>query len=531
MSRSPAFVLESELTPARFAEVGRPGGAFCRADGGFVALTSSFDRLYWPARAVYAGHRIRHRVSLYDGELTERIAVFDGAEFSIHDVAFHPRRSVVAIATGDYDGGWMFEGALLLWNWQTGESISVLSESREVTRVRFREDGSLDVLLSPRDEGDPAIEDDPFETYLGGTLSDLRPFQELGLRASASDPRVAGFTAVEPARLGFDVGSLSDAAQDRAWRDVLGGREFEQRHRVWDVDWSEPERILAVHDECLVEAWTPGGDRSLRIQSSERRVQVLRTRDRAIVNALTDGERAQRPATRSTLYEVGLASITQVTSFDEAVLCSTDSTGRVLCRDTGDPMRSRTSRDRILDPSLRTVWSGDLGHYDCFNHHLRVDGGEGLFFLEGSPSSKVLCRWSNAKVVERCSWDVDGVSYLNAAACLARNDLLVRFAELYDPDPNRFVGSVDGLDLRTGARKWTRSISAPATTLALLGDRLVYGLTDGAFGAMDAATGETLYEERLQVDGVDSVVLSLAAQGDRVACGTIDGRLLVFRSR
>lgn len=119
MTRVLSLVVENELTPARFAEIGRPTGAYWRRDGGVVALASAFDRLYWPARAIYDGHRLRHRISLYLEGLRNRLGVVDGARYPINDVAFHPSQPVLAIATGSYDGGWCFEGELLLWNWET----------------------------------------------------------------------------------------------------------------------------------------------------------------------------------------------------------------------------------------------------------------------------------------------------------------------------------------------------------------------------------------------------------------------------
>src|SRR5450432_2280982 len=130
MTSSGSLVVEAELTPARFAEVGRLAGAYRSDHGSVVALASDFELLYWPARAIYQGHRLRHRVSLYSSDLAVRLGVFDGARFPINDLAFHPNLPLVAIATGSYDGGWFFEGELLLWNWETGASVKVLSEKR-----------------------------------------------------------------------------------------------------------------------------------------------------------------------------------------------------------------------------------------------------------------------------------------------------------------------------------------------------------------------------------------------------------------
>jgi hypothetical protein len=147
--RSVALVAWGELGPSRLPEVGRPVGAYRCGHNGVVALVSDFEALYWPARAVYDGHTLRHRISMYLPDLNTRLGVFDGARYPINDVAFHPSAPVVAIATGTYDGGWLFEGELLLWNWETHETINVLSERRDVSRVRFECANTLVLLLRP----------------------------------------------------------------------------------------------------------------------------------------------------------------------------------------------------------------------------------------------------------------------------------------------------------------------------------------------------------------------------------------------
>lgn len=176
----------------------------CRSQ--VAALASEIDLLYWPGRAVYEGRRIRYRLSLYDGDLESRLGVFDRARFPINDVAFHPTRPLVAVGTGSYDGGYMFEGDLWLWNWETGEVRSLLGESRDVTACRRVDADRLAVLLHPRDEEEfPGAEDKAFETYVGLVIEDLRDIRESGVRSIGSDPdpRLADLQPIQPATLGF----------------------------------------------------------------------------------------------------------------------------------------------------------------------------------------------------------------------------------------------------------------------------------------------------------------------------------------
>lgn len=535
MTRAVSLVVETELTPARFAETGRPAGAYRRDDGGVIALVNEFNLLYWPARGLYEGHRLRHRISLYSPDLHTRLGVFDGARYRINDVTFHPSRPVLAIATGTYDGGWFFEGELLLWNWETSQAVKVLSENREISRVRFVEPDRLALLLRPRDEEEYG-KDAPFETFIGGTLNDLRGFPELGLREGDKDPRIAGFGPVDPASLHLRPGSFKPEDHDRQWREALGTADFEARHRVWDVAWLGPDRLLAVHDCCQLESWSTTGSREHRIQGDGHGVQLLQSAQITYVHVLERANVLTGPHSRSTLLELRDAGLVRVAAFDHGVLFSVDRTGRFLCRDTGEVARKRKRSDAVIGSDGRIVLARDLGRYDCFNHHLRVDGAEDLYFLRGTPASshesKVVCRIDTTGSVKECfRWDTEERHLMCGTACLLSTGILVRAYRVYDPHPGRVSAYVEAHEMRSGRRRWRRSVSALVTCLSPVEGHpwLVYALTDGQVGILDVETGDLAFETSLHLDGVNTVALSMRAWGERVALGTIDGRLLLFR--
>lgn len=534
MSQGASLIVEAELSSKRFAEIGRPAGAYRRDDGRFVALASTFDSLYWPARATYDGHRLRHRISLYSEDLGTRLAVFDGSRFPVNDVAFHPSRSVLAVATGEYDGGRSFEGELLLWNWETGETTEVLSERREVSRVRFADATTLAVLLRPRD--DQELGEESFATFFGGTLGDLRGFAERGLRAGEADPRIAEFARVDPAALGLAPGHFEPADHERRWRERLEGSGFEPRHRVWDVAWFGSDRVLAVHDRCQLEAWTLRGRRESQFEDAGHGVQLLESAHVTLVHVIERSKAGPNGADTSILFAFDGKKLDRILNLDRAVSFSIDRQGRFLCRDTGSLAGTRSRKDRVLDASGKRLFSGDLGHYDCFNHYLRIDGADHLYFLRGTPLSshqhKVLCRIdTSGSIEERFPWDPAEPHLMSGTACLLPDGTLIRAYRRYDPRPGRFAGNIEALDSSNGRSSWSRSIPALATCLTPLHGRpwLVYALTDGRVGILHTKTGDPLLETSLRVDGVDTVVQSLRALGHRLACGTIDGRVLVLR--
>ena len=108
-------------------------------------------------------------------------------------------------------------------------------------------------------------------------------------------------------------------------------------------------------------------------------------------------------------------------AFENACSFSIDRQGRILARDTGDLHRKRARRDRVLDPSGKVLLEKDLGHYDRFNHYVRLDGEEELYFLRGSPPSsheaKRLCGIDlGGSVRERMVWDQESEHSMEGCA-------------------------------------------------------------------------------------------------------------------
>ncbi len=528
--------LVRELSPSRFAEVGKPAGGWRRADGEVCALASHIQQLYWPGRALYEGRRIEHRVSVYDGALERRLGVFDRARFPINDVAFHPTRSLVAVATGSYDGGFLFEGDLWLWSWETGEARSLLGESRDVAACRWVDDDRLAVLLRPRDEEEyPGAEDRAFETYVGLVLEDLRDASESGFRSSGADPdpRLANLPPIDPATLGFAASPMGHRDRRSRFDEVMGSTPYEERSRVWDLLWLSPERLAATHDQCHVEVWdTRTGERTQHVRGEGHGVQLVEALGAAVVHVLRRGNFVEKLEDRSTLFRLGPDSLEHARTFDHAVALSSDAAGDLLCRDTGARGRGRARADVVLSASTDEAVRADLGHYDCFNHYLRLDGGDGLCFLRGTPSGshqgKRLCRVDLAGAVDEVmDWDDQATHLMNSTACWLSARSIVRAARVYHPRPGTGANLIERRELGSGPPAWRVSVGAPATELAVAGDAVVFALMDGTLGILDAATGETRWRETLDVDGVPTFATTLAIEGDAVAIGTADGRVLL----
>ncbi|MEM1178419.1 MAG: hypothetical protein AAGM22_08750 [Acidobacteriota bacterium] len=545
---SPAVRFQAELTPGRFGDVAAPVGLWRGPRA--LAIASEVERLSWPGRSVDLGHKLRHRVSLYDPEGERRLGVFDRARFPINDVAFHPTEPVAVIATGAYDGGYLFEGELWLWDWQYGDIRRLLSESREAVRCRWLDERRLAVLLRPRDEEEFAESDDDWERVaglvVGVVLDDLRDIQDLGIRGAGLDPRLEGLEPIDPATLGFDGGVPDFRVQRLAARESFQALGGGWRGRFWDALWLDGERLAVCHDRCHVEVWNvDSGEVELHVSGDGYGVQLVQALGGVVVHVLgwtasSTGEEDGVPD-HSTLYRLRPDRLELLKRFDHAVSLTSDAAGHLLCRDTGSwSDRPRPRRDVVIDVDGAVRYEGDLVHFDSFNHPLRLDGADGLYFLRGTPASssgrkKLCCVTLDGEVYEMADWDGGerGEHLLSAAAVALGPGSLVRGHEIFSSDLSRTDVVLERLDLAAAEPvRWSHPAFAAVTALRVARGRVFYALTDGTLGVLDAQSGESLATLDLEVDGVPTLGLSLdigGADGRSLAVGTADGRLLIYR--
>jgi hypothetical protein len=532
--------LERELTHARFAEIGHPYRLFRDSARRLVAIGSSFGHLGWPGRTANEGRSIHHRISLYDDSLEQRIAVLNlSARWTIQDIAFHPTETKLLIGTGDYDGGFCFEGELLLWDWTSGETRSLLGERREVVRCRFNPDETITAILRPRDEEEylyPAPESGPpsesDDLYVAVTITDEPPpplseDQDPRLRdLRPSDPRAAGFT-IHPTVYPLDL-----PESEKSHLKDLG---FQRHHIIRDLLWIDDEIIAVAHDGCHLELWSSHDECLASFSGPGHGVELLPFAEwGCLVNVIETGDYREQTRDRSTLLAYVRGEPTPLAAFDHACSVTSDAQGNILARDV-EYQRGRPRRDAFLGQDGGIVFETDLGHYDTFNHSLRLQG-EGLYFLRGTPPdshlNKVLCTLDrDGRREELAAWDGNTWHLMSSLAVFVSDHHVVRAAEVYFTSSAR-ASIIERMCPKTGKVLWrTPMEDGSFTALAAVpaSDQVVYAQANGGFGLMDANSGKLDVHSPLTLDGVPTIVTALSVRNDRLAAGTIDGRILLLR--
>lgn len=515
-------------------------GAFWNRNRKTLAVTSSFRLLTEPrARAAYGGQRLRHRLALYHPPGTPLVGVFDESAFPINDVAFHPSKPIVAIAAGSYDGGFCFEGQLFLWDWQTGRSLSVADRIPEVVRVRFADDGTtLDAAVRPWDEGSVAGKGDPFQLLFDLTLKlgDWRAGferQEIAAQIERQTPRPAS-------DLTADGRFAAYADPERVIASAFGLSSLRSRSPIWDVAFTGTGAVASVHDDCLLEIWARDDARIQVFEGEGHGVQIF-PRPSPLVHVSRFGSNAAGAfkAVKTDLLAFTDNELLPVSSLEGAYSFSASQDGLVLGRLDRSFEPGHPKEDAIIDPRLGSVVRCDLGHYDVFNHYLRIDGAPYLFLVQGTPPTsherKHLCMVSPEGNVRRL-WPIlgdDGRQASHAMECCfgyvddGQGEGIVAAGKHYHSSAAKpYSGFIYRRNLSDGRELWRHPTTASVTNIKCPpGGAVVFAaFLDGGFAAFKSDTGKVLAWKLLKTDGFANVAFSFDVSATHAVLGFLDGR-------
>ncbi|MBD0695117.1 hypothetical protein [Streptomyces sp. CBMA123] len=127
-----------------FAEIGDPVLAVTDKRRGLLAVAVAGAHEYDEAKTV----------GVFDVTDRARRRWLISSQYPVHAMAFHPVRPLLAVGSGDYDGGYHFEGELLLLHLETGRVRSLIEHDfgRQVLGLEWLNDQDLRVLMAPHDD-------------------------------------------------------------------------------------------------------------------------------------------------------------------------------------------------------------------------------------------------------------------------------------------------------------------------------------------------------------------------------------------
>ncbi len=451
----------------------------------------------------------------------------------------------------------MFEGELLLWNWETGESGRSLPRSPEVARVVFDENGSnLVAFVRPWDES--IAEDDPDDSAAFDLFFELEVPFFFSLAPGLPDPdailrQMAQQSPKSAAAIYADKRFPSIPADPEQFVcKYMGLIEISQRSPIWDVSWFNHDEIGFVHDDCLLQVMKLDERLTRLFEGDGNGCQVF-CGDQAVVHVTTenDGD-SSHEFRKSALYHYDGEGLRKFREFVGSHTFSRACDGRLLGRRDRSRVENASSKDVLITGDKSKLL--DLSHYDVFNEYLRIDAAPYLFFLQSHEGQlsfeelfdtqvpKHLCMLEKDGSVRRL-WpilDMDGTDASHAMECSftylsdALGEGVVVAGKHYNPGAAAgYAGFLYRKDLWDGKEIWRIDTPASCSTIVVLQKfgLLAAFFLNGEFALLSANTGQEIRWEPFLTRGLPNVVFSCAVQDDRLVLGTVDGQLTVIQTR
>ncbi|MGW6411753.1 hypothetical protein ACWF95_31825 [Streptomyces vinaceus] len=229
-----------------FAEIGEPSLAVVDERSRSIAVGGDLGSVQWSGSGTADSRWTRHRIGVY-GQRGLRCRHVVRSRYPVRALAFHPVLPLLAVGTGCYDGGYSFEGELLLIRLDSGEVVSALESPREVLSVEWRSETALRLVLAPCDDWEnPQAHEQGHAVVVArsdwgavgqGEISAEEP-------AAPGEPVAPGESAVRPDHSEEARRILADLA-------ASAGRQWSVRRRVWAVEGTQDGRVLAALDGVL----------------------------------------------------------------------------------------------------------------------------------------------------------------------------------------------------------------------------------------------------------------------------------------
>lgn len=519
-----------------FAEIGVPSAVALSEERGIVVVGGDLGYLQWSGCGTATARWRPYRLGVY-GTDDLRCRWITESRWPVHSLAFHPTLPVVAIGTGSYDGGFFFEGELLLLDLRSGQVTSVLQGAREVLHVSWQSQVALRTVVAPPDDYDfDEAHTHGFDVVI--ERSDWSDVAQESVQQEELNGQWIEFERHKEEAVGQAIESLAVLAGEPWW---------EPRRQVWDVRGLHDGRVLACLDGVLAEAWLPDGRLEWCVPDEEGgRQLVVRAGG---LDAWVNVERRTRWVGRERVTEPPLmarVSLTDGKVLDSlpvgfSTVLTTRDDGWLVLRSTGWD-RSGSEPDVLVSPAGET---GEvrvpLGNFDLFNHSFPIRHSRQLLVLQGDKREPWREKWvvavdPDGEPVGRrlfpLEWDSERARHLFGGPGIEvgtgeKRDL-VHAGAVHDGagllPGNAFVVR---RSLEDGAARWVFTADFPATALDGDEDTVYVAFNSGELVALRTSDGTVLWRQGLEVGGQPVAPLSLTLTGPgRLLIGTVDGRIL-----
>ena len=478
-----------------------------------------------------------YRVGIYEPETLRCVHTF-ALTFPVNTFAFHPELPILAIGLGSYDGGFAYEGELIMLDLTTGHTVSVLDETRDIGQLRWLDSQRLHTTLAVRTEWE--------EEQLGG-------------QGQQTELVVADWSSVTDRTLHIDDADclviddyVSDMTTIAAAEQILAdwashaGRRRDERNRVWAVEALTDGRILAGSSRMTAECWGRTGELFWSVPTRGIGCQfVVHPSQQTVITStwagFMDESHVWQKNTKIERLSLAGGAASLICDLEDESVMTNDVEGRIAIRQQSRGGRVATMLTPNGDPAGDVELSGRTA--------------PGLFFnIRRSPDLLILSYYKTRPRATAPLMDESWVVRLDVERC--RDERLFPFG--WEPEhiskifggPGVFLdgdepaivhgchlwnqaGMIPGNSLIArrsypdGRVRWVHADDNQVTAIDRIKDTIYATLNSGELLALDARTGHVLGRQLLRVDGHRVVPISLSTEPrGTIVVGTMDGRIL-----
>ncbi|WP_370091901.1 hypothetical protein [Streptacidiphilus sp. MAP12-20] len=537
-----ALTITRILGDSPFAPIGRPTAVARSTRHNAVVVGGDLGAMQWSGRLLN-GHARQYRIGVFSLD-SLRCRTVTSSRWPVSVVAIHPSLPLAAVGTGQYDGGYSFEGELLLVDLTTGRSASVLQHGREIRSLDWSSTSTLSVIASPFDDW----EDDEAHTHGYAFSLACDDWTTVPDRAFTTQQQVGPrVPCTRP-----DDGAMAEQSLAEICR--AHGLSWAPRRQVWAVESHGDGRVLAALDGVAAESWLPDGEQAWSIPDGVGGRQLHLASDGRSAWVTVPGRyvRTERGwhdlPTRVDRLSLEDGRVLETLDTDGPAVVTANRDGRLGLRDT-----RRMIPTGHPEPATRLISSDDpheelgrvrLSGYDAVNHYLAVRRSPALLFLAGAGPHHHLDKAvttvdlpddgsePTVRALFPLEWDTERNGHLFGGPGAWLNDDLGS-SVVHAGTVHNGAGLLPGnafvvrRSLPGGEPNWVFAADDAPTALDTDGATVYVAFANGELIALDAHTGEVRWRYRIKVDGVDGVALSLAlSDTGTILLGTWDGRIL-----
>ncbi|MGI5238716.1 hypothetical protein [Dactylosporangium sp. CA-139066] len=532
------------LADGCFREIGLPRIVVESPAGDLIAVGGILGRPLWQGASVESRSTRGvgwEPVGVYRADDMRCVHLFT-SRWPVNAFAFHPSLPILAVGTGSYDGGYCYEGQLLILDLRTGSRVSVLEWTLMVEALTWSDASTLDVVFAPlTDEADAGKDGAPPRSIHATLVRDdwgtARPkmisWSRRSLDGATRVPRCAPPDPV------LATAALQAICARRSAR-------WTPRRSVWAIEVLPDGRILAGLEGTTLECWPPDAAApAWSVPAAEGRgcqIALSTTGQQALTNTLP---MRYDPTAASLVHCVSVVDGTARTAatVDHPAVLITRTDGTMALRDAGhDPRAAHPIT--VLDPTGAARGRLTTSGYDLFNHHFPIRDAPDLLILLGETSRPSRNKWvatiepageEPGFTIRRLfplEWDPDRNRHLFGGPGVflrdAQGAAIIHATAIHDG-----AGLLPGnalivrRDYPTGRLRWEYHLDNQITALDADGARIVATTNLGELLILHADDGALLHRQHLRLNGHAIVPLSLrVADPNRAWVGTHDGRIL-----